>query len=155
VLFVCENNFYATEVAFSSATKNTDVAARARTYGMEAVAVDGNDVLAVYQAAEQAIARARSGKGPSLIEARTYRTRAHSEGMRDAGYRTVEEIDSWRKRDPITSWGERMVAAGLTTEAELQSIQEQTATLATQAIEFAKNSPYPEATGVSEHIFSN
>lgn len=155
VLFVCENNMYATEVAFSSATKNTNVAERARTYGMEAYAVDGNDVLAVYDAAEKAIARARAGQGPSFIEARTYRTRAHAEGMRDAGYRTVEEIDSWKKRDPITSWGERIVAAGLASESQLATIQDEVAAMATEAIEFAKNSAYPDPATVSAHIFSN
>lgn len=155
VLFVCENNMYATEVAFSNATKNTNVAERARTYGLEAEAVDGNDVLAIYQAAEKAIARARAGKGPSLIEARTYRTRAHAEGMRDAGYRSLEEIESWKKRDPITTWGERIIAAGLATESELAAIQDEVTAMASEAIEFAKKSPYPDAASVSDHIYSS
>jgi 2-oxoisovalerate dehydrogenase E1 component len=154
VLFVCENNMYATEVAFASATKNTNVAERAATYGMPATAVDGNDVLAIYEAAGAAVERARAGKGPSLIEARTYRTRAHSEGMRDAGYRSVEEIDSWKKRDPIVSWGERMIAKGLASQAELDAIQRQVNAIAADAIEFAKNSPYPDTATVSDHIFS-
>lgn len=155
VLFVCENNMYATEVAFSYATKNTNVAERARTYGMEAEAVDGNDVLAMYEAADRAIARARAGKGPSLIEARTYRTRAHSEGMRDAGYRTVQEIDSWKQRDPITTWGERIIAQGFVTASELNSIQAEVLAAATDAVEFAKNSAYPDPATVAEHVFSS
>src|SRR6185436_17160120 len=101
VIYVCENNLYATEVPFESATRNTDVAERARCYGLPGIAVDGNDVLAVYEAAEAAVARARAGKGPTLIEGRTYRTRPHAEGMRDAGYRTPEEIEDWKTRDPI------------------------------------------------------
>ncbi len=89
VVYVCENNQYATEVPFDYATRNTDVAERARSYGIPGVTVDGNDVLAVTEAAAAAIERARTGGGPSLIEGKTYRTRPHAEGMRDGGYRTV------------------------------------------------------------------
>src|SRR5215813_5066276 len=112
VLFLCENNMYATEVAFSYATKNQEVAERAATYKMPSMAVDGNDVLAVYTAAEEAIRRARASGGPSFIECKTYRTRPHAEGMRDAGYRTQEEIDSWKCRDPIQMLSERMIGEG-------------------------------------------
>ncbi|HET8523915.1 MAG TPA: thiamine pyrophosphate-dependent dehydrogenase E1 component subunit alpha, partial [Thermomicrobiales bacterium] len=80
VIYVCENNMYATEVPFNYATRNTEVAERARSYGIPGVAVDGNDVLAVYEAAAEAVQRARSGHGPSLIECKTYRTRPHAEG---------------------------------------------------------------------------
>src|SRR3954468_5690143 len=79
VIYVCENNMYATEVPFAYATRNVDVAERARTYGMPGIQVDGNDVIAVYEAAEAAVARGRAGLGPTLIEARTYRTRPHAE----------------------------------------------------------------------------
>ncbi len=155
VLFVCENNMYATEVAFAYATKNTDVAARARTYGMEAVAVDGNDVLEVYRAAGELIARARAGQGPGLIECRTYRTRAHAEGMRDAGYRTSDEIESWKQRDPIMSWKERVLEAGLADVTELDSIEREAKEMAEDAIEFAKQSPYPDPSTVMQHIYSS
>jgi len=153
VLFVCENNMYATEVAFAYATKNTNVAERAATYGMAALAVDGNDVLEIYHAAGEAIARARAGQGPTLLECRTYRTRAHAEGMRDAGYRTLEEIDSWKKRDPIASWKQRVLEAGLAEEAELDAIEREAKELAEDAIEFAKNSPYPDPATVMNHIY--
>src|SRR5215218_5408502 len=102
VLFVCENNLYATEVPFNTVTRQPEVAKKAAAYGLPGIAVDGNDVLAVYQAAGEAIERARAGGGPTLLECKTYRTRPHSVGMRDGGYRTREEIDSWRGRDPIT-----------------------------------------------------
>src|SRR5215217_8573095 len=115
VIFVCENNLYATEVAFQYATRNTDVAERARSYGIPGIAVDGNDVLAVYEAAEAAVARARAGRGPTLIEGRTYRTRPHAEGMRDAGYRTPEEIEDWKTRDPIALLKQRLLDRGLAT----------------------------------------
>ena len=87
-VFVCENNQYATEIAFAYATRNPDVWTKAASYGMPGVCVDGNDVLAVWRAAGEAVERARAGGGPTLIECKTYRTRAHAEGMRDGGYRT-------------------------------------------------------------------
>jgi 2-oxoisovalerate dehydrogenase E1 component len=155
VLFVCENNMYATEIAFAYATKNQDVASRASTYGMAAVGVDGNDVLAVYQAAEEAVARARAGNGPTLIESKTYRTRAHAEGMRDAGYRTVEEIESWKQRDPITCLKDKLITAGKATEADFTAIDAEIKTVADDAIEFAKSSPYPDPATVTKYIFSS
>ena len=96
VVYVCENNKYTTEVPFAYASRSKSVASRAGAYGMSGLEVDGNDVLAVYHAAEEAIARARAGNGPTLIECHTYRTRPHAEGMRDAGYRTHEEVDFWK-----------------------------------------------------------
>ena len=109
VLFVCENNLYATEVPFETVAGNPDVAARGAAYGVPSVRLDGNDVLAVYEAAGEAVRRARRGDGPTLLECLTYRTRAHSEGMRDAGYRTREEIDAWKARYPIARWRERLL----------------------------------------------
>ena len=97
VLFVCENNQFATEVPFSYAAGNPGVAARAAAYGMPGVEVDGNDVLAVYEAAGEAVDRARaSGEGPTLLECKTYRTRPHAEGMGDFTYRTREEVEAWK-----------------------------------------------------------
>lgn len=154
VIFVCENNMYATEVAFSYATRNTEVAERARSYGMPGVAVDGNDVVAVYEAAAEAVKRARTGHGPTLIEGKTYRTRAHVEGMRDGGYRTQEEIDSWKARDPITTYRARLLEAGLVAEAEVNAVDEAVRVLVEEALEFAKNSPYPDPATVSRYIFS-
>ena len=104
VLFVCENNLYATEVAFVDTTRNPQVANRAAAYGLPGIAVDGNDVAEVYAVAGEAITRARQGGGPTLIECKTYRTRPHAEGMRDGGYRSTEEIDEWKKRDPIPTF---------------------------------------------------
>jgi 2-oxoisovalerate dehydrogenase E1 component len=154
VIFVCENNMYATEVPFSYATRNTDVAERARTYGMPGIAVDGNDVLAVYEAAEAAVARARSGGGPTLIEGRTYRTRPHAEGMRDAGYRTVEEIDEWKTRDPILSLRRATVERGLATDEEFDAIDAEIKAIVAEALDFAMKSPYPDPATAAMHVFS-
>src|SRR5579883_2800189 len=110
VLFVCENNQYATEVPFASVAGNPNVAERGKAYGIPSYRLDGNDVIAVYEAAEEAIRRARDGKGPTLLECVTYRTRAHSEGMRDTGYRRREEVDAWREKCPIKQLRARLVA---------------------------------------------
>src|SRR6478672_2849390 len=101
VLFVCENNEFATEIPFRYAAGNPTVAGRATSYGMTGVDLDGNDVLAIHAAAEQAVRRARQGGGPTLLECRTYRTRPHAEGMGDFTYRTREEVEAWKPRCPI------------------------------------------------------
>lgn len=154
VVFVCENNLYATEVAFSSATRNTDVASRGATYGIPGVGVDGNDVLAVYQAAAAAVSRARGGRGPTLLECRTYRTRAHAEGMRDAGYRTTQEIGEWKARDPIERLKAHLLSTERATPAELASIEQEVTALVQEAFEFAKASPYPNPSTATEHVFA-
>ncbi len=153
VLFICENNMYATEIAFSYATRNTDVGARGALYGIPGVTVDGNDIMAVYAAADEATKRARSGGGPTLIECRTYRTRPHAEGMRDGGYRSLEEVDSWKQRDPIQTYRARLLAADKATADQLTAIENEVKALAEEAIEFAKNSPYPDPATASEHIY--
>ena len=153
-IFVCENNLYATEVPLRKSAGNTDIAARSAGYGMPGIAVDGNDVLAVYQAAGEAVARARAGGGPTLIECRTYRTRAHAEGMRDAGYRTPEEIAAWKERDPLKLFRARMLADGSATEAELVAVEAEVKALAEEAGKFAEASPMPDPATVSEHTYS-
>lgn len=153
VIFVCEDNMYATEVPFTYATRNQDVAARAATYGMNAVGVDGNDVLAVYQAAGEAVARARAGHGPSLLHCKTYRTRPHSEGMRDGGYRTPEEVESWKQRDPITMLKARLTAARQP-ESDFDAIEAEIKAIVEDAAEFARNSPYPDPATAADHIYS-
>jgi len=153
-LFVCENNLYATEVPYAKATKQTSVASRAAAYGLPGVEVDGNDVLAVYTAAGEAVARARSGQGPTLIECKTYRTRAHSEGMRDAGYRTQEEVAAWKARDPIALLSKRIVADKAATEAALEKIDAEVKAMVEEAAAFALASPLPQAGTVLDHVYA-
>jgi 2-oxoisovalerate dehydrogenase E1 component len=155
VIYVCENNLYATEVPFEAATRNTDVAERTRSYGIPGIAVDGNDVLAVYEAAEAAVARARAGKGPTLIEGRTYRTRPHAEGMRDAGYRTPEEIEDWKTRDPIMTLKQRVLARQLATEEEFDAIDAEIKAIVADALDFATKSPYPDPSTATSFVFSS
>lgn len=156
VIFVFENNMYATEVPFSYATRNTDMAERARTYGMNGVSVDGNDVLAVYEAAAAGVRRARAGEGPTLLDCKTYRTRAHSEGMPSLGsYRTQEEVDAWKSRDPIMTYRARLLHEGIASESDCEAIDMEVQALIDESFEFAKNSPYPNPATVAEHIFSS
>lgn len=153
-LFICENNMYATEIAFAYSSPNPDVGSRAAVYNIPGYIVDGNDVLAVYAAVEEASKRARAGGGPSLIECKTYRTRAHAEGMRDAGYRSQDEIDAWKQRDPIAALRGKVLDAGKATTADFEAIDAEIKTIVEEALEFAKNSPYPDPETASEHIFS-
>lgn len=154
-IFVCENNLYATEVPLAKATRNANIASRAAAYGLPGIEVDGNDVLAVYRAAGAAIERARAGGGPTLIECRTYRTRAHSEGMRDAGYRTQAEIAAWKARDPIHLYHEQLIADGVATADELAAIDAEVKAMVEEAARFAEASPMPDPATVSEHVFSS
>ncbi len=153
-LFICENNLYATEVPFAYSAGNPNVGNRGPAYGMESVTVDGNDVLAVYEAAQEAVQRARGGEGPTLIECRTYRTRAHSEGMRDAGYRTQEEVEEWKERDPIKRYSEWLLENEEAGTETLAAIEAEVKTTVADAEEFARNSPWPEPDTVIEHVFS-
>ncbi len=154
VIFVCENNQYATEVPFATVTRNANVASKAASYDLPGIALDGNDVLGIYQAADEAIQRARSGGGPALLECRTYRTRPHSEGMRDGGYRTQQEIDEWRARDPISRLRNHLLAENIASEEEIARIDAAVQDLVTEASEFAKNSPWPDTTTATDHVFA-
>jgi 2-oxoisovalerate dehydrogenase E1 component len=154
-IFVCENNQYATEVACSYAAGNPEIAQRGAAYGMPSVAVDGNDVLAVYQAAAQAIRRAREGGGPTLIECKTYRTRPHAEGMGDFTYRTREEVDQWKVKDPIKLFKEYLLHETTGVDAaQVQQIEKKVAALVEEAHQRAESSPIPPKESVTRHVYS-
>ena len=154
VLFVCENNQYATEVPFASTAGNPSVATRGAAYGLPAVEVDGNDVLAVEGAAREAVERARSGGGPTLIECKTYRTRAHAEGMGDFSYRTREEVEGWKAQCPIARFKHRLLEEKLASTAELEAIEGALAALTEEAHQFAEVSAYPPPASATQHVFS-
>ncbi|MCL4466104.1 MAG: thiamine pyrophosphate-dependent dehydrogenase E1 component subunit alpha [Chloroflexi bacterium] len=146
-VFVCENNLYATEVALSSVAGNPNIAERAASYGLPGVAV--------YEAAGEAIRRARSGEGPTLLECKTYRTRAHAEGMREAGYRSAEEVEEWKGRCPIKRFRERLTAEGIADPDELRRIEADVTAVVEEGFAFAKDSPYPDPATVLDHLFSD
>ena len=153
VLFVCENNQYATEVPFDYSAANPNVAARGESHGIPGIQVDGNDVRAISQHAAEAVQRARSGGGPTLLECRTYRTRPHAEGMGDFSYRSREEVEEWKSRCPIRRFGIRISDAGLE-KAKLAAIEEEVAALVSDAHQFAESSPWPNPVTATAHVYS-
>jgi TPP-dependent pyruvate/acetoin dehydrogenase alpha subunit len=152
-VYVCENNLYATEMAFLRATKNTGVANRAGAYGMVGLEVDGQDVVAVHEAAHAAIRRAREGGGPTLIECKTYRYVGHHEGDPGTDYRTREEVQQWRQRDPVKLARKLLIESGGADESKLKATDQEVEELIDQAVEFAENSPEPSAESVNDHVF--
>jgi 2-oxoisovalerate dehydrogenase E1 component len=154
VLFVCENNQFATEVPFSSVAGNPSVAARGAAYGIASFEVDGNDVLAVEAVAREAVTRARNGEGPTLIECKTYRTRAHAEGMGDFTYRTREDVEQWKTRCPIARLKKHLLDQKIASDAELSAIEQEVATLTESAHEFAEKSAYPTAESATTHVYA-
>jgi pyruvate dehydrogenase E1 component alpha subunit len=154
VVYVCENNQYAQWTPQKDVTLVTDIANMAPAYGIPGVQVDGMDALAVYEAAGEAIARARRGEGPTLLECKTYRFHGHNFGDPQM-YRSREEIADWvEKRDPIKRLAAYMKEAGILTEAEDQAIQQQVAAEIQEAVRFAESSPYPTPDELHKDIYS-
>ena len=153
LVFVNENIGYAISLAQRKAMAVTDIADRAAAYDMPGVVVDGNDVLAVYEAAQQAVERAREGQGPSLIECKTYRWRGHFEG--DACvYRSEEELAEWKAKDPIPRFARQLVDREVATQAELDAITNEVAEAVAAAVRFAEQSPYPSEEHLVEDVYA-
>lgn len=140
VVFLCENNLYAMGTAIERYQAQTDISQKAAPYGLPAEAVDGMDVLAVEEATRRAAEFVRSGKGPFLLEFRTYRFRAHSMADPDL-YRTKAEVEDWKKRDPIRLFDSRLRAWGLLTDQDLAGLEAQISTELDDAVQFAEASP--------------
>ncbi|MBX9788737.1 MAG: dehydrogenase E1 component subunit alpha/beta [Pirellulales bacterium] len=151
VLFVCENNEFATEVPFKEASGIPDVGRRAANYGLHGVEVDGNDALAVYEAARDAVARARAGEGATLIECKTYRTRPHAEGMGDYTYRTREEVAAWKARCPIARLREESDHGELT--ASFAAVDAEVSELVAAASRAAEAAPWPDPATATAHVY--
>jgi acetoin:2,6-dichlorophenolindophenol oxidoreductase subunit alpha len=142
VVYVCENNLYAVGTRQSHVRKVEDIADRASGYAMPGLAIDGNDVIAVFEAATEAVARARSGLGPTLIECKTYRWRTHFEGEPD-NYRPPEEVAAWIRREPIAPYRRRLIEQGIISEAEAAGMERDVLRQLEAAVEFARQSPLP------------
>jgi pyruvate dehydrogenase E1 component alpha subunit len=153
VVYVCENNLFATEMAFDRATKNTSVQSRAAAYKMLGVEVDGNDVTAVYDSAKEAVRRARSDGGPTLIECKTYRIVGHHEGDPGTDYRTKEQVEEWKRRCPIRTLRDALLDTGRASAETLKSIDEGVKHWLDDAVQFAKQSPQPLPSTVGDHVF--
>jgi len=143
IVFICENNQYAYSVPLEKTMAIDDVAIRAEGYGFEGVAINGNDVLAVYQSMQGALGRARGGDGPTLIECKTYRWHGHSEHDK-AFYRTDEELAMWKSRDPIPTFTTYLRARHVLDDAKLKEIEGRVTSTIDEAVEFAMNAPEPE-----------
>lgn len=151
VVFVCENNQYASTTAFRATCPVADIADRSVGYGIPGVKVDGNDVTRVAEAAEEAVGRARHGGGPTLLECKTYRMRGHFVGDPER-YRTREEVQSYGRLDPIRRLAERLIAAGVA-PGTLEEVQARACAAVEQAVQFAEESPFPQPADALTDLF--
>jgi len=153
VVFVCENNLYAMGTRQSRVMIIENIADRAVAYGIPGVAVDGNDVLAVYEAARVAVERARGGEGPTLIECKTYRQKGHSR-FDPAAYRPKEEVETWLKRDPIARFQTKLFEMHVLTQAEVEKLVQESKMAVEEATKFALGSPFPESEEALEDVYA-
>lgn len=154
VIFVCENNLYQISLSYSKQQTIKSVAERGKAYGIPGVSVDGQDVLAVYEVAKEAVERARNGEGPTLIEARTYRFRGHFEGDPQI-YRTKEEVKWWKEnKDPIKLFEKALLEKNILDEKELSSILEKVKGKIEAAVKFAEAGKEPDKNALLEDVFS-
>ena len=152
VVLICENNGYAEFTPISAHTVVEHVSTHGAPYGIPAEIVDGNDLIAVYEAAQRAVARARTGGGPSIVECLTYRLRGHYVGD-PASYRSAEELAEWREKDPIRRFTELLWQQGALTEDEAAAIESEARARIDQAVRFALESPWPDAGAVTEPVY--
>lgn len=155
VVFVCENNQYAISIHQRREVPVADVALKAEGYGMPGVIVDGNDIFAVYAAAQAAMDRARSGGGPTLLECKTYRLRPHSNADDDRKYRTEAELEQWRARDPIVRLERYVLERGLATPDTLAGDRQAIAAEVEQAIVEAEQAPSPALESLYSHLYED
>lgn len=153
VVFVCENNQFATEVPFQYSSGIPDVGRRAANYGLPGFEVDGNDALAVHKVAGEAVERARSGGGATLIECKTYRTRAHAEGMGDFTYRTREDVDEWKQRCPIQRFAQLLVETETVSSEELTRIEDEVAETVATAGRSAEAARWPDSSTATTNVY--
>jgi pyruvate dehydrogenase E1 component alpha subunit len=153
VVFVCENNYYGISLSQARHQTIADIADRAKAYDMPGVVVDGNDVMAVFEAVGEAVKRARAGQGPSLIECKTYRYRGHFEGD-PMVYRPKEEFEAWLAKDPIPRFEKSLREMKVLTEAKLADLREEIEARIEAAVKFAEDSPWPEPAEIMEDVYT-
>ncbi|MGH3249639.1 MAG: thiamine pyrophosphate-dependent dehydrogenase E1 component subunit alpha [Trebonia sp.] len=155
VIFMCENNQFAVSTRHESVCSVEHISERGPAYRMRAETVDGQDALAVWTAVREAARIARSGGGPSLVEALTYRYGDHSYLMNRLKYRTKEEVDIWRQNDPIDNLGGQLVAEELATEEKLAEVRQSVADEIEQSLKFARDSAYPTADSLWPNMYTD
>jgi pyruvate dehydrogenase E1 component alpha subunit len=153
IVYVCENNQYGMSMSTRRALAIERIAQRADAYGMPGVTVDGNDVLEVYEAARKAVEMARSGEGPILLECVTYRWKGHSKSDQEL-YRTKEELQAWKKKDPIARFRKLLVSEGVITKEEVATIEEEANRTIAAALEYAQSSPEPDVDTILEGVYA-
>jgi pyruvate dehydrogenase E1 component alpha subunit len=153
VIFVCENNLYAMGTRQSTVMNIENIAERATAYGMPGACVEGNDVLAVYEATMEAVGRARKGEGPSLIECKTYRHRGHSR-VDPGKYRPNDEVQGWLRKDPLVNFKNCLTHMHGFSEAELLTLEEEAAGKVEESVKFAVESPYPAPEEALEGVYA-
>ncbi len=154
VLFCCENNLYAMGTSLRTSESETNLALKAASYELPSWTVDGMDVLAVRDAAERAVTSIRAGGGPVFLELQTYRFRAHSMFDPDK-YRPAEEVEQWRKRDPIITFSEVLVANGILTEADIEQLHELAVTEGDAAVDYAEAGRLEPIEAMFDHVYSS
>ncbi len=154
IVYVIENNLYGISVALNRVTKTPDLAVRAKAYGIDGVIVDGMDVLKVYDATKDAVNKARKGNGPTIIECKTYRLKGHHVGDPALEYRTREEEEKWKDRCPLGNFKSYLLEEVGITKDRVDEIETSVITEVKKAVEFAKNSPYPDPNEVYEDLYS-
>ncbi|WP_126427481.1 thiamine pyrophosphate-dependent dehydrogenase E1 component subunit alpha [Brevibacillus marinus] len=153
VILFCENNKYAISVPAKKQLGCERVADRAVGYGFPGVTVDGTDPISVYEAVKQAVQRARAGEGPTLIEALTYRLVPHSSDDDDRTYRSREEVEALRKKDPLVQFAAYLRETGVMDEAKQQELAERVQREVDEATEYAENAPYPAPESALNHVY--
>jgi len=153
IVFVCENNGYGMSTSTARSMSVADVADRASAYSMPAHVVDGNVLSEVAEASCGLVARARSGEGPSLLECKTYRWRGHSKSDRNR-YRTTEEIEAWKQKDPIQQFESKLLEYQILNDAEIKDIAESAALVVEQAIEYAKSGTDPDPASLTRDVYT-
>lgn len=157
IVWVCHNNLYAQFMPVKDAYPRENIADLAAGYDMPGVIVDGQDVVAVHEAVQAAVAMARAGEGPSLLECKTYRYRAHSEGVPDVSHaepRPPEEIEAWKKRDPVVLMGDGLKEQGVLTPDDIERIDREAAAEMDEAERFAMDSPMPERSVLDQALYA-
>jgi pyruvate dehydrogenase E1 component alpha subunit len=152
VIYVCENNMYAISVCQDTHQRVKNISDRAMAYGIPGFTVDGNDVIAVHEAIGEAVKRARKGEGPTLIECKTYRWRGHFEGD-PCVYRTKEEEEEWKKKDPIENFRNKIIEMDIITKEETNKIDQEVENEIEEAVKFAEESPYPDVEDALDDVY--
>ncbi len=153
VLFVCQNNQYQQSTPIGDYCRLTDLTDRAKAYGISGISVDGNDAIAVAEVAREAVESCRKGNGPILIVATTYRPYGHHMGDPGTSYRSKEEIEGWKKKDPIERLRSQLLQNKMATEAEIEKIHNDTLRELDEAVKFSIESPEPEPEEALEDIY--